>query len=115
MEHSKLLEKILFELSLVKKGLPNGELKQVKESTKEIKEDITELKKLLLNPEEGVVVKVNKNTEFRLQEEAANNDNIKNIQDLEALKKWRDSVTRALWIIFTTLIGIGIKIVFFNE
>jgi len=114
MEQTKLLEKVLFELSHIKKGLPNGELKQVRESTKEIKEDLTELKKLLLDPENGIVVKVNKNTEFRLEEEAATNENIKYIQDLEALKKWRDNVTRALWIIFTTLVGIGIKIIFFN-
>lgn len=115
MDQNKLLEQVLLELSTIKNGMPNGELKQVTQSIREIKEDVTELKKLLLNPEDGVIVKVNKNTEFRLEEEAATNTNIQNLQDLNNLKKWRDNVTRALWIIFTALIGIGVKITFFNE
>lgn len=115
MDQNKLLEQVLLDLSTIKNGMPSGELKQVTQSIKEIKEDVTDLKKLLLNPEDGVVVKVNKNTEFRLEEEAAIDNNIRNVQDLQDLKKWRDNVTRALWIIFTALVGISVKIIFFNE
>lgn len=94
--------------------MPNGELKQVIISVKDIKEDVTELKKLLLNPEDGVIVKVNKNTEFRLDEESTTEEEFKNIQDLKDLISWKDSVTKALWIIFTAIVGIVVKIIFFE-
>jgi len=115
MDQKQLLEQVLLELSLIKNGIPNGELKQVTDSVKDIKEDIADLKRLLLNPEKGVIVKVNKNTEFREEREAESSTNFKNIQDLQDLKAWKDTVTKALWIIFSALIGIVVKIIFFNE
>ena len=45
--------------------MPNGELKQMQLDMSELKEDISEMKYTLLNPDNGVIVNTNKNTEHR--------------------------------------------------
>ena len=57
------LEKILEELSSMKSKMPNGELKviqssidELKHSQADIKSDVSEMKRRLLDPETGVVV-----------------------------------------------------------
>ena len=47
------LEEILAELRHIKTHMPNGELKIMLEDMKDVKEDISELKFMLLNPEDG--------------------------------------------------------------
>ena len=83
--------------------MPNGELKVMVEDLKDVKEDISELKYILLNPEDGVVVKTNKNTEFRLSMQANEKDFQAHMLELEELKRWKNGVTKALWIIFSVL------------
>lgn len=94
--------------------MPNGELKQLSEKVVEIKENVSELKSMLMNPEDGIIVKVNKNTEFRKDKEGQESNYIKLINDLDDLKRWRDGVSKALWTIFSALIGIAIKLIFFS-
>ena len=65
MTQKQLLEAVLVELGNIKEGLPNGKLKAMMEDVKELKDDMSDLKYTLLNPEEGVIVKTNKNSEFR--------------------------------------------------
>ena len=64
------LEKILEELSSMKSKMPNGELKviqssidELKHSQADIKSDVSEMKRRLLDPETGVVVRLNQNTQ----------------------------------------------------
>ena len=97
------LEEILAELRHIKTHMPNGELKIMLEDMKDVKDDISELKYMLLNPEDGLVVKTNKNTEFRLTLQSNEKEYLKNMQELEELKKWKNSVSKALWIIFSAL------------
>lgn len=113
MTQKELLKSVLLELSNIKSGMPNGELKQLSDKVEEIKEDVSELKFLLMNPEEGVIVKVNKNTDFRRDKERQATSYAKYISDLEEMKRWKDSVSKALWIIFSALIGIAVKLIFF--
>ena len=63
-----ILENILSEISVMKTKLPNGELKrmessivELKEMYHDVKEDLSDIKYTLLNPENGVIVRVNKN------------------------------------------------------
>ena len=62
MTQKQLLESVLSELLHIKKHMPNGELKAMLEDVKDLKEDMSELKYTLLNPDDGVIVKTNKNT-----------------------------------------------------
>ena len=70
MTQKEILESVLAEIKHVKTHMPNGELKQMAKDFEKIKEDITDLKFTLLNPDNGVIVNTNKNTEFRLEKES---------------------------------------------
>lgn len=108
-----ILQQILLELDSMKTKLPNGELKRMEESIHEMKEDYSELKGdvsdikfTLLNPENGVIVRVNKNTEFRYEREDKQEYYDNMVTEFEKLKEWKESVTKALWILFTSLVGV---------
>jgi len=110
---AQILESILKEISEMKTKLPNGELKRMEESIKEmrenyvdIKEDISDIKFTLLNPENGVIVRVNKNTEFRMEKERKEEYYESRIKELEKILDWKDGVNKALWILFTSVIGL---------
>ncbi len=109
----EVLERILIEIAAMKTKLPNGELKRMEESIRDlrddysdIKSDISDIKYTLLNPEDGIIVRVNKNTEYRIEREDKQEYYDKIITDFEKLKDWKDGVTKALWIVFTSLVGI---------
>ena len=88
---------ILKKLDCVENKLMNGELEEIHETVKEIKE-------VLLDPEDGIIVRVNKNTFWRRQVDA---------DEFKALLRWKQAVTHSMWIAYTALVGIIVKIVFF--
>jgi hypothetical protein len=110
----KILETVLAELRSIKVDMPNGELKQIIENQKEMKEDISDLKRTLLNPEDGVIVKVNKNTEFRRSFEGNTEKYNQLVKDLEDIKSWKSTVIKILWIIFGSLFTILTKLFFYS-
>ena len=71
---------------------------------KEIHQTVTEIKEILLDPEDGVIVRVNKNTFWRKELDA---------DEFKAMVRWKQSVNHAMWIAYTALVGIIVKIVFF--
>lgn len=115
MTQKELLENVLIELSSIKKGMPNGELKSLVEDMKEMKEDISELKYTLLNPEDGVVVKTNQNTYFRRETTKLLKENEGHIKNLQEVLTWKSGVTKALWIIFGVLASIIIRILMMHS
>ena len=115
MTQKELLESVLLELTTIKKGMPNGELKLLVDDMKEMKTDISLLKKTLLNPEDGVIVKTNKNTEFREQEERRKAEYDKYITKLSELQTFKNGVTKALWIVFTMLAAIIIRMLMMHS
>jgi len=90
-------KEILNRLDCIEDKLPNGELKEIHENVKEIKD-------ILLDPEDGVIVRVNKNTYWRRQLDA---------DEFKALLRWKQSVTHAMWVVYSAVIGIIVKIIFF--
>ena len=68
---TQILNEVLNELQEIKRGLPNGEialmqksLEDLEEGQKSLKGEIRTIQKRLFNPDSGVIVEVNKNTEF---------------------------------------------------
>lgn len=113
------IEEILTALEIIKKKLPNGELELIKQSIqglgedqKAIKEDLEYFKKRLFNPDDGVIVRINKNTEAleRYEEVIEEIPELKN--KVDGIDKWKESVSKALWIIYTSLIGIILSLIF---
>lgn len=114
-----LMKQILDELSNLKSNMPLGEMKHLqsgledmRKDQRDMKNDLSDLKKKLLDPEDGVIVKVNENTKFRISEENRYDDYMKINIDLDSLKKWQGGVNKALWIIFGALLVIALKIIF---
>ena len=89
---------ILQRLESFEEKLPNGELEDMHKMIKEIKE-------ILLDPEDGIIVRVNKNTYWRKQI---------NIQEIEELKSFKNNVIKALWGIYTVVLGIIAKLIFWE-
>lgn len=108
-----ILQQILIELDLMKTKLPNGELKrmelsihEMKEDYQDLKSDVSDIKFTLLNPEDGVIVRVNKNTDFRVDREDRQDYYDGIVAEFEKLKEWKDGVTKALWILFGAMVGV---------
>ena len=85
-------------LDCIEARLPNGELQEMHQNIKEIKE-------ILLDPEDGIIVRVNKNTFWRKEIDA---------DEFKALLRWKQSVTHAMWIAYTALTGIILKLMFWT-
>lgn len=118
-ENAVLMKQILEELLKLKSDMPNGELtrmrdgiEDLKRDQKSLKEDISDLKKKLLDPDDGVIVKVNENTKFRIQEEGRYEEYLQFNGDIKNLKKWQGGVNKALWIIFGAIVALALKVVF---
>ena len=109
MTQKDLLESVLEEIKHIKGHMPNGELKQMQSDMSELKEDISEMKYTLLNPDNGVIVNTNKNTEYRQQLQSNQKEFEAKMLEVEALKSWKEGVTRALWIIFGIIAAIIIR------
>ena len=134
MTQKELMNLVVSDLAALKQGMPANDISkleiridkvqeqlhsdiqdlegEMKDELKDIKADISAIKNTLLNPEDGQVVKTNQNTAFRRKWEQ--NETV--IQDqkteLEDLKRWKGGVTKALWIIFGSIIALIIKTLF---
>ena len=78
-------ENLHSEIKLVK-----NDMEYLKDGQAKMQEDITMIKKVLLNPDNGTVSRVNKNTEFR------------------------KSTGKVLWSLWIAVLGIIGKIIFWN-
>ena len=114
MTQKQTLDNVLIELLNIKKQMPNGELKALIRDVRALKEDLSELKHTLLNPEDGVIVKTNQNTQFRQRLEKGDADFQTTIREIDNIGRWKDGVTKALWIVFSLLLAIILRLIFEN-
>ena len=89
---------IIAKLQCVEEKLISGELEEIHQTVKEIKE-------VLLDPEDGLIVRVNKNTYWRRQIDT---------RDIAELKSFKQNVTTALWGIYTLMLGVIAKLIFWK-
>lgn len=115
MTQKQLLESLLGEIKHIKSHMPNGELKQMQKDLADLKEDMSDMKYTLLNPDNGVIVNTNKNTSFRRDQEDRKKEYDGYIVELAELKNWKAGVTRALWIIFGIIAGIIIRMLMMHS
>jgi len=119
---AKTIEKILEELISMRSKLPNGELKVIqnsiddlKRSQTEIKSDLSEVKRRLLDPENGIIVRLNQNSQY-IEDKKDMEDYYDGIIDQhKELLSWKNTMSKAMWIVFTALIGILTKMMFFTS
>jgi len=90
-------KEIIEKLECLEARYSNGQLDEIHQTVNEIKE-------ILLDPEDGIIVRVNKNTYWRKEIDA---------DEFKALVRWKSTINQAMWIAYTALVGIIVKIVFF--
>ena len=88
-------KEIIQKLQCVEEKLLSGELEEIHTTVKEI----------LLDPEDGLIVRVNKNTYWRRQIDT---------RDIQELKSFKQNVIRALWGIYTIMLGVIAKLIFWK-
>ena len=115
MTQKEVLENVLLELKHIRTHMPNGELKQMQKDLADLKDDMSDMKFTLLNPDNGVIVNTNKNTDFRMQMQSNEKDFQKQMAEVEDLKRWKEGVTKALWIIFGSLVAIVARILMMHN
>ena len=91
-------KEIIKKLDCVEQRLTNGELEEIHSTVKEIKE-------ILLDPEDGLIVRVNKNTYWRKEIDA---------DEFKAMVRWKTTMNQAMWIAYTALVGIIFKLMFWT-
>ena len=121
-------KEILEEIERLKKKIPtaNGDFILLKKTVGDLeagqsglKDVIKELKERLLNPDDGVITRVNRNSEFRKDSEQRGplcQKSFENMEDsVNSILGWKDNVSKALWILFTGIAGIIVKILFLGN
>ena len=113
-------KEILEEIEFLKTKLPNGEFALLKKSVEDLsggqdslRSSIRNLKQQLLDPDNGVVVRVNRNSDFRKDSEKRGplcQQSFENMEDnVNSILGWKDNVSKALWILFTGIAGLIVK------
>mgnify|MGYP003650313288 CR=1 FL=1 len=117
----QLIEQLIIEIENMKTKMPNGELKAIQKSLKDIessqcgiKDDVRAIQKRLFNPDDGLIVQTNKNTESRRIEEAKAPEYANIIDDFKRVLTWKAGVERGLWMVYSAVIGIIIKLLFWS-
>ena len=116
-------KEILEAVEILKSKMPNGNIALLQKSVEDLKtnqdtlkDSIRDLKKQLLDPDNGVVVRVNRNSEFRKDSEERGplcQKSFEEMQDrVEDLTSWKSNVTRFIWILLTTIVGLVAKVIY---
>lgn len=80
-------------------------IKQLIQNQEDMKEDMSDLKRRLLNPYDGAIVEIRKNTEFRQEQERLKDEYEDLIKEHTDLIKWKGNITKFFWWFFTTTAG----------
>jgi len=115
MTQKQVLDSLLSEIKHIKHHMPNGELKAMQKDMEDLKADISDLKYTLLNPDNGVIVNTNKNTEYRKELQNNEVDFRNKLSEIDDLKRWKDGVTKALWIIFGILATVIVRMLMMHS
>ena len=95
------------EIALMKK-----DNETLREDVKEINDKLDRLMVKLLDPDEGLVVRVNKNTSRLDKKDIELPMWLCSLEQFKQMQRWKSNVTRALWGIYTAIVGYIIKLIF---
>lgn len=84
----------------------DNSMKNLTENQRDMKRDLKDLKKAMLNPFDGVIVNTNKNTEFRIEYEKLQEERDQLQEDVNHLLKWKSTYVKIFWALFTAALGV---------
>ena len=95
------LKKMIDELA---DKLPNGELHSLQIKIEELQAELKKFTKSLYNPDDGLKVRVNQNSEYisELKKE-------KTLETVRIVDKFRENYSRLLWALYAMLLGLIFK------
>lgn len=109
-----LLKELMLAFSSLKRKMedPNyialdNSIKTMMENQRDMKDDVKDLKRKLLNPMDGVIVNTNKNTEFRLDWVKLQDERDELAEDVNHLKRWKSMYIKIFWTLFTGAVGVA--------
>ena len=90
-------------------ALMKHRIKSMEDKLDSLDKKLDTLAKKLLDPDNGFVVRVNRNTEFR---ESHDRSMPSVIDEFKELQRWKRTVSKALWGLYAAIIGCIIKLIF---
>lgn len=109
---TELFDELKSRLDRIEGHMPNGELgiilkyvEMMMDKQEKMHADLSDMKKTLLNPEDGVIVRVNKNTDFRREWESKEQKIFNLVEEHNDLVNFKSNITKTLWIILSSIIG----------
>ena len=114
--NKQMLEELQGTLKDIANNTPEEKFKLLRGDIAWVKEAIEKLHRRLYNPDDGIVVKVNRNTEFRRelekQKEQGKGAFSDESSEVKQLITWKSSINRAMWIAYSLLLGLMLKLLF---
>ena len=95
-----MVETLESEIALMKK-----DIETLSKDIRELNDKMDKLMVKLLDPDTGLVVRVNKNTDRLDAKDKSMAEWTKDLEDFREMKKWKSNVTRALWGLYTAVLA----------
>ena len=112
--NEELLKELMIAFTSLKQKMedPNyialdNSMKNMLENQRDMKLDVKDLKRKLLNPIDGVIVNTNKNTEFRQDFQKLQDERDRLEDDVKHLLSWKSSYIKIFWALFTAALGVA--------
>jgi hypothetical protein len=102
-----IIDKMARDLEELKKTQPNGELKRIEECVNRLERTVTSLHDKIMDPDTGIIVQTNKNTEFR---ELCSPERESLLGKFQAVLRWKRTVEWGLGVLFVGIVGALIKV-----
>lgn len=99
------LELAELKATLIPSEILLNEIENMKKSQEDTKQDLREIKKMLLDPNDGIIVKVNKNTEFREEQKKDDKEYELLLREHNELIRWKSGVVKFLWIVVSSIVA----------
>tara|TARA_R100001244_G_scaffold11561_1_gene13802 strand:+ start:180 stop:488 length:309 start_codon:yes stop_codon:yes gene_type:complete len=97
------------EIIVMKKDISN-----LSEKIDGLDEKMDMIIKKLLDPDSGLVVRVNKNTERLDYRDEKMPEWMGEIDQFRLMKSWKSNINKALWVLYSAAIGLIIKVLFWS-
>ena len=98
----EMISRMAEDIKSLKKSQPNGELKRMEAIMVKMTAQLEDLNSRIMDPETGLIVATNKNTEFRKECEPRSKEYTENFK---ALMRWKTMVDWGVGVFFVALIG----------
>lgn len=102
----ELITRMAADIKSLKKAQPNGELKRMEAIMIKMNAQLVDLNSRIMDPDTGLIVSTNKNTEFRKECEPRSKEYTENFK---ALMRWKTMIDWGIGVFFVALVGAVVK------